>query len=375
LPFLLFWPRGEYVIRHLLLAKRLPPSEPKSYFLMTPSPVTSAEGSTGPRAAVVHDAGDVPLRDEQPQPQEVSFATLPSDLLILCAAPLQVEAVVALSMASRSLRDALRDENALWLWEELVSRDLGSMAPALARRTASSMRLAGGPSLYQLCVQLRRDVDAQLHVAGGSVTDACGGYEVVACPCLATLDNLGVGAQGAVRRAAGPQLEEALSRVQRPLESLSSTIVPGGSLAPHVAMVVTTPPLPVLSSLLHPNIDELDLLALESSFSERLHFNLFNAVRAAGCLSIALPTLGTGGVGLSARSVCAGLVEALRKDAIAHPRALLRVRVACFEASHAVALQEAKAEMLERLFHDGSTSPSPHYPPCALGGGSSGCAD
>ena len=38
-------------------------------------------------------------------------------------------------------------------------------------------------------------------------------------------------------------------------------------------------------------------------------------------------------------------------------------------------LQEAKAAMLERVFHAGSTSPSPHYPPSALGGGRSGCAD
>ena len=168
----------------------------------------------------------------------------------------------------------------------------------------------------------------------------------MACPCLETLHNYGVGAQGAVRSAAGPQFERALREVERPLERLSATLVPGGSLAPVVAMIVTTPPHELQEHLWY----GVGCEAVEAAISKRLHASLFSAMRQHGHTSVAMPTLGTGGAGLDVACVCDGLTMALAEDARQHPHALLRVRVACFERSHVAHARAAKEKLLECLF-------------------------
>ena len=191
--------------------------------------------------------------------------------------------------------------------------------------------------------------------------------------------------------------------------------MPGGALAPAVAMVVTSPP-DELSELLAYEVAIRRRLqqgacsmqrALEIAISKRMHAALFAAVRAAGCpspevkprappspgprvkvgwaaaamharppfsprrhprptqpltpppytprgshRSLAMPTLGTGGIGLHAAHVCEGLALALADDVRAHPGALLRLRVACFEAAHATYANEAKGAVVDGLFED-----------------------
>ena len=232
----------------------------------------------------------------------------------------------ALGVVSHGFCDTLLGgEHAHQLWVEVSRRTLGPAAPEMARRAGAAAGLAG----YRAARRLRAEVAAGFEVVEGSVTEHLAGADAVACPCLGSLRNYGLGAQGAVRRAAGASFEHGLRSLRLPLAPLSATLVEGGALAPMaVAMVVTTPPREVLDLL-----DEMHISgdvgsaehasrveALGASLSQRLHASLFGELRAAGLWSVAMPTLATGGTGLSAPCVCAGLATARRSLQIAPQR-------------------------------------------------------
>ena len=100
----------------------------------------------------------------------------------------------------------------------------------MARR-ASTDELSG-VRVYSAALHLRAAVADRVQIVEGSVTAHVAGIGVVACPCLESLQNFNIGAQGAVRRAAGPSFEAGLDALDLPLEPLSTTLVEGGALAP-----------------------------------------------------------------------------------------------------------------------------------------------
>ena len=204
-----------------------------------------------------------------------------------------------------------------------LHRQLGPSAPSLARRASGNYEISGtyyplsvtdaigGVATYRAALRLRAAVADRMQIVQGSVAVHVAGIGVVpcslrlpilkthvlthslthylplqvACPCLESLQNFAIGAQGAVRRAAGPSFEASLDSLDLPLEPLSTALVEGGALAPAlVAMVVTTPPwdAPWLQGLRHGH------RAWQTLVSHRLHLNLFAAVRAAGRTSVSV---------------------------------------------------------------------------------------
>ena len=268
---------------------------------------------------------------------------LPGEVLLEVAKELTPtpESLLAAGCTTRSMHSLLI-VNATELWEEAARIRFGSAAPSLARRSAASAR---GVASYKAAFELLAAVEGSIEIVDGTVTQHAAGVEVVACPCLETLHNYGVGAQGAIRFAAGSSFERALRGLERPLERLSATLVHGGKLAPAVAMVVTTPPHELQEHLWYN--DGCD--AIEAAISKRLHANLFSAMRQHGHASVAMPTLATGGAGLDVTCMCNGLAMALTEDVRQHPGALLHVRIACYEHSHLTPARAAK-ERLECLF-------------------------
>lgn len=256
---------------------------------------------------------------------EKKLSTLPDELMLGVADALAHSgAVLALSSTCRALNGLLNHDDALWT--RLSKKELGHLAPALAARSHKGSTQLSGCALYRRALCLRKQVIGGFAVVHDSVVEAASDCAVCACPCLPGLENFGFGAQGAVRRAAGLELEMALSMVQTPLECLSATLVPGGKLTPHVAMCVTSPP-PHLANTLEFWLDEHDVVDV----SRKMHANLLRAARDAGALSLALPTLGTGGQGMEPEWVCLGLAQAMLADVHGHPHSPLRVRLACFE--------------------------------------------
>ena len=277
----------------------------------------------------------------------------PAEILVLVASALAAspKSLLAFGATAHSLKALLlHGDEASMLWDAASVRQFGPSAPILARRASGSDE-TGGIAAYRAALRLRDEVADCVEIVEGSVTANVAGMGVVACPCLESLQNYGIGAQGAVRRAAGPSFEHSLyiENVSRlPLARLSTTLVPGGALAPGlVAMVVTTPP-----EEAWPPEEQHDPMAWQAAVSSRLHANLFAAMRAAGRASVVMPTLGTGGAGLDVRAVCDGLATALAQDLRMHPHAPLLLRVACYERSHSKHVREAKAKVLECLFDD-----------------------
>ena len=112
----------------------------------------------------------------------------------------------------------------------------------------------------------------------GSVVAHAAGCEVVACPCIRGMQNVGIGAQGAVRRAAGPALEVAVQQLRKPVPELSVTLVSGGDLARFVAMTVTEPPRDLWASLQGSAEEQVQGVV---AYLGRIHANVLAAVREA----------------------------------------------------------------------------------------------
>ena len=294
-----------------------------------------------------------------PSAEACQLDSLPAELVAAIASTLpKAQNLLALSSTSWTLRRALIGPDSATAWDALAARAYGAQCIELTRRAQPP---PSGIALYRGCAAFLRAVEASVVAVDGSVVDQCGGCEVVACPCLPGLDDFGFGAQGAIRDAAGDGLERELRALRRDapggLSLLSTTVVGGGDLCPLVAMVCT-----VADDAIYTDFAQSEeamravsarqaMLRVQEIIAERLHTNLFKAVRARGARSIAMPTLGTGGQGLHPESVAAGLGRALAEDVLAHPGELLRVRVACFDRSHAPIFREQGiAPFLENVF-------------------------
>ena len=230
--------------------------------------------------------------------------------------------LLALSSTSWTLRRALIGPDSATAWDALAARAYGAQCIELTRRAHWWQPPPSGLALYRGCAAFLRAVEASVVAVDGSVVDQCGGCEVVACPCLPGLEDFGFGAQGAIRDAAGDGLERELRALRRDapggLPLLSTTVVGGGDLCPLVAMVCT-----VADDAIYTDFAQSEeamravsarqaMLRVQEIIAERLHTNLFKAVRARGARSIAMPTLGTGGQGRApSRSRRASAVRSL----------------------------------------------------------------
>lgn len=278
-----------------------------------------------------------------------AFGPLPPDVVFAVAHCLWVRGVADLAAAARAARHVLwvqpesRD-----LWRRLLARRFGEAAAEVAHRARPGVE---GPALFRTARALRLLFRDRLEVVLGSVVEQARGADVVACPVMRHLESYGLGAQGAVRQAAGPDLEAAVDALEKPVGELSVTLVPGGSLAPWVALTVTQPPSEFFAGAADsPGSRRSAALAALVRYVRRLHANLLAAVRAKGLRFLAMPTLCTGGLGIPAPLVAVAAVLAVQEDFAGHPADALRVRVACYEREHAPAFREVQEEVLDQFF-------------------------
>jgi len=272
--------------------------------------------------------------------------TLPIDMLLHVAYFLTARGTSALSAASCATRGGLwLQPGAEALWETQLARRFGDSAIDVCHKVRPT---AAGPSLYRGARGLLHMFRLQVEVHRGGVHMVSDGAEVVACPVLRNLQNVGIGAQGAVRAAAGNELEMAISELERPLPELSSTLVPGGALAKRVALTVTEPPFWLWESMQGGGPRERIQSML--TFLEKVHENLLGAVREAGFRFLSMPTLCTGGMGMPAHLVAIAALRVVRRDFCEHPDDPIRVRVACYEMEHMTAFNTIKGEWLEHFY-------------------------
>jgi O-acetyl-ADP-ribose deacetylase (regulator of RNase III) len=223
-------------------------------------------------------------------------------------------------------------------WATRAAADFGPKAkPVVARLEKASV---DGFYLYCACERLFYSCVEHLESVRGSVTFHSKGFDCVACPVLTSLINAGVGAQGAIRFAAGDDLEEFIDDYlddHAKLEPMQVLMAPGGELRTAVALTVTAP----TDSLLKANL---------FNFLLELHRKLISTTRDAGHRSLAMPTMGTGGMGYPASMVCRAAVQATVEDFCEHPADPLLVRVCCFEKSHFRAMNAELLSVKELLF-------------------------
>jgi O-acetyl-ADP-ribose deacetylase (regulator of RNase III) len=136
-------------------------------------------------------------------------------------------------------------------------------------------------------------------------------------------------------------LANALNAIETPLRAMSVTLVPGGSIARVVAMVVTEPPMPID---MHMQTD------LSRHFLLALHTELLHVVRRAGLRRLAMPTLCTGGIGMPPDLVAEAIVRSWINDLHNHPQDPLFVRIACYEAEHILCMMVSKDEGRSQLY-------------------------
>lgn len=172
----------------------------------------------------------------------------------------------------------------------------------------------------------------------------------MACPVARNLVNMDVGAQGAVRRAAGDELEEAVAQLQRNWEPTPVTFVTGGRLSEKVALTLTEIPSSVLRVFQNWQSDEEDRHTALMSWLDELHDSLLSAVRAAGHRTLAMPTLCTGGIGIPVQFVGVAVARSVYRDFLAHPADPLRVRICCFEPGHLHMVRAIKDEIVDNFY-------------------------
>jgi len=314
-----------------------------------------------------------PLHEEP----RVTLESLPCEMVWhMCLEYVPPKSVLALSFTCHAIARVLREccsceSGTHQFWIEMTTKHLGRCAfdYGLVRAEKLGPWPAFGVKLFETGLNMRREVKDRIEIVLGSVAEQVGGCTVVACPCLVNLDHYGTGAQGAVRRAAGDETEEAASKLPLPLAPLSANLVTGGKLADTVAFCVTSPPREVHQIILNgmffqgfgqmPAVASADGLSprsrvdqLERQVSDTLHLNLFRRMREAGHSSVAMPTLGTGGMGFELHNMLPGLSNAYLVDFQSNPHQPLRVRIACYEQSHFNAALEMKEVLLERLLNE-----------------------
>jgi len=279
-------------------------------------------------------------------PDESFFAQLPSEIALGFARCLCSSTVVALSSVSRAVRAALwSGREAEPLWDLLLRAEEGAAAPEVVRLACPG---TVGPLLHRRARGLHRLFDFILQVVPGAIDMQVDGAEVVACPVLRSLTNMGIGAQGVIRRAAGRELEEAVAALSVPVPELSVTLVPGGPLAKRVALTVTEPSWS-LSEAVHRE-DAVERMCALDTFLDRLHSNLLRTVREAGFRSLAMPTLGTGGIGFPPDMVAWAVARATWRDFREHSADPVLVRIACYVREEVRIFEESKTIVAAGLF-------------------------
>ena len=241
--------------------------------------------------------------------------------------------VVALGLSCRGLQGIVLVNKAVW--KAWATRDFG---PAAA---ISFGTFALPPSSsYGVLHAATRTANFPLTIVHDSVT-ACE-CDVMACPMVQDLGPAHMGAQAAVRFHAGNDLEDHIENMERyfmmrntapwaenqgpgnrfrcvPLASV--VLGPGASLCPRVALTITQPPW------------NADVHGLKVHIFRAVS-SLLSAVRATTYRRLALPTLGTGGMGIPCTLVVDATFEALRADFASHPRDPVQMTLACFEEGH-----------------------------------------
>jgi O-acetyl-ADP-ribose deacetylase (regulator of RNase III) len=223
-------------------------------------------------------------------------------------------------------------------WAKRAAADFGPKAKEVVARVQKAS--VDGLLLYCACERLFCSCVEHLESVWGSVTAQSKGFDCVACPVLTTLKNAGSGAQGAIRFAAGDDLEEFIDDYldeHADLEPAQVLMAPGGLLVTAVALTVAYP----TDSLLRDNL---------FNFLLDLHRNLISATRDAGHRSLAMPKMDTGSMGYPASMVCRALVQTIVEDFCEHPTDPLLVRVCCCENSHFRAMNAACLVVKEILF-------------------------
>ncbi|CAK0840031.1 unnamed protein product, partial [Prorocentrum cordatum] len=285
---------------------------------------------------------------------EGQLGPLAVDVVLAVARALPVRTVAALSGASRGLRATLwLRPDAVRLWDELLERSYGALALTVADRAQPGI---SGAARFRCARALRQLFREGLQVVLGSVTDQCSkdSVDVIACPCLRSMYNAHIGAQGAIREAAGHELEAAVAALQRPVAPSSVTLVPGGELCRRVAMTVTEPPEEVFHEMagLRRTGQQHEAKVAFIRFLEGVHRNLLGALRgdSGGFRTLATPTMFTGGMGVEVHLVAMGCVRSFWADLCENPADPIMMRVACFERGHAPVFNMMKEEWLKNFY-------------------------
>lgn len=257
--------------------------------------------------------------------------------------------VAALSVSSRLLRAVLcSSSEALLMWEDFLQRQHGAGALQVAQLVTPA---AAGREGFCRSMALRQVFDNSLEIVGGNIVDKVQGVEVCVCPTLASLELGGPGAARAIRTAGGPVLETAIQSLSRDeVKPLTVHLLPGGDLGVKVALTITQPPRPFY--LISPEEKRIETIL---GFLTYLHGNLLAKVREEGCRSVVLPTLCTTGIGLPLYLVALGAVRAIRRDFWKNPTDPIKVRIACFEASHEQMLNTVKEFVLKGFYNPEET--------------------
>lgn len=266
---------------------------------------------------------------------EDCWARLSPDALCYCAACMRITDLLALTACNRSLREVLcgTHPSAASLWKALACRDAGERVTRIVQ--ASSNAPQHGPALYRASRQYRLSLQQMITIKMGSVADRGNlmGVQVVACPVRSDLIDLGIGAQAAIRHAAGEALQQSLISLDAPQPTAAVTLHPGGDLCACVAACVTSVPLEARHS------DQAAYV-----FLLRLHQSLLSAVRnhPSNYRTLALPILCAGGMGMDAELVCDALASAAVLDIAAGlEHGALRLSVCCFEEEHATYMERS----------------------------------
>jgi hypothetical protein len=112
--------------------------------------------------------------------------TLPAELLCCLLRFLSLPDILRLAATAPTFRSGLLSVDADVAWQERTRCDFGPDA-FLSASTASASPLSSAFALYRSVHEWRRDFDSLVEIVGGSIEMSCDGVDVVACPCLKTL--------------------------------------------------------------------------------------------------------------------------------------------------------------------------------------------
>jgi len=272
---------------------------------------------------------------------------LPACVAQRVANALPARMVAAMAGTSRAMRLALwLCPEAQTLWLALLQRGHGPYCVDVVRAVDPTLL---GPNMYRVARGLKRIFEKTFELVNGGANDQSEGFQVVACPVARSLVNMQIGAQGAIRKAAGPQSEAAISQLQTISDSLPVTLVTGGALSDRLALTMTEVPHDVLR-VFQTLLSEAERQTALITWLNRLHDCLISSVRDAGYRSLSMPTLCTGGIGIPIQFVAIAAARSIHRDFCAHPADPMRIRVCCFESVHLQILRAVKGEVMDSFY-------------------------